>query len=655
MKIFAFVLAIFFVVNALDVKHLGGGPEEFSLHSLPDPKNTVTVERSYTENVWFKEPGADQVVYTTNFPVDGPTEFEFSFASPHAQSLSLELVDPTGKPVDLASAATESFWPVGDEKLPITVYTIKQSQKGVYKLTIKSNMEPAKMKQIVATSTYPNAALMLINNDYVEIHSHLTSYTIKAGQPIGVVSQIIDATTGVSPTNIQVTSANLDILKPDGSELEIPMKDDVDFLRAPPQSGVFGAQINANEAGDYVFLSKLQGFFQDSTLGETVAFERTTQHFVSVSAATIELDGTARLRPLDSERVNIDIGVTNSDNQPNLRGYAEVWGIDPSTKTLVPAAWIGGVVTPAQNYVTLQLNTKWLQLAGVTGPLVLNNVYLADMDTNYAVTQVGNKIPVLNSQLKGLKLHHTMRKMAITNEMKFGVLPPKPNNTLAIDGALVLLHGYCAGNNPWKATSSAFTGAYYFEDSRANLSHDQFSKKVVTYVGANNIGSFSVIGHSQGGTVGAHISNYYVSGLDYTTTGQRPIQSVGTPYKGCTAAGSAANLGKIFGVGCGANSDLTVDGSTVWLAGISSATRSKIYYYTTTYEQGKLFGDWCNIAVNLLLAWPNDGVTELEYAFLPGGNGMGNTQKQCHTDSMSYPAQYHDLNRNKQMNAAAAR
>lgn len=130
---------------------------------------------------------------------------------------------------------------------------------------------------------------------------------------------------------------------------------------------------------------------------------------------------------------------------------------------------------------------------------------------------------------------------------------------------------------------------------------------------------------------------------------------MGTPYVGCTAAGSLANLGEVFGVGCGSNTDLSVDGATNWMRGITAPVRSAVYYYTTTYEQGKLFGDWCNLAMNIVLQWPNDGTCEIKYSGMPTGINLGNKEKQCHTTNMAYPAQYTDVNRNREMNAAAAR
>ena len=154
--------------------------------------------------------------------------------------------------------------------------------------------------------------------------------------------------------------------------------------------------------------------------------------------------------------------------------------------------------------------------------------------------------------------------------------------------------------------------------------------------------------------VSAHLLNYFETGLDYAS-GTRRIQTLGTPWKGSSAAGTAASLGSIFGIGCGSVSDLTTDGARLWLTGITAETQKEIYFYTTTYEQGNFFGDYCSMPMNAVLEWPNDGVTELDHAILPSGNYMGNTQKQCHTTDMKYMSQYDDAARNAVMSAAAAR
>jgi len=61
------------------------------------------------------------------------------------------------------------------------------------------------------------------------------------------------------------------------------------------------------------------------------------------------------------------------------------------------------------------------------------------------------------------------------------------------------------------------------------------------------------------------------------------------------------------------------------------------------------------MAINALLQWPNDGVSELKYSSLKGGNNLGNNEKWCHTTGMKYNAQYLDNTRNADMNAKAGR
>lgn len=239
--------------------------------------------------------------------------------------------------------------------------------------------------------------------------------------------------------------------------------------------------------------------------------------------------------------------------------------------------------------------------------------------------------------------------------MREGVRPASlKSNITAGDGSVVLIHGYCASINPWAGHKNDWDNAYYFLRATVSMTHDDFAQRVVQFAEDNQLDSYSLVGHSQGGAVAAHILNYYWSGLDNVANG-RKLQSLGSPYEGNSLAGSIAGLGSLFGIGCGSNFDLSLDGAKLWTRGLTSSTRSNIYYYTTTYKQGNFFGDYCNMAANMVLEWPNDGVCELEFADLPGANNMGNTQKQCHSQGMNYMVQYDDQARNQDMNAAAAR
>jgi len=80
-----------------------------------------------------------------------------------------------------------------------------------------------------------------------------------------------------------------------------------------------------------------------------------------------------------------------------------------------------------------------------------------------------------------------------------------------------------------------------------------------------------------------------------------------------------------------------------------------VYFFSTTYKHSSYVGDYCCLAVNSVLKWPNDGTTEYDRSKLPGSHDMGNTDRECHTAGMRYPPQYMDNTRNSVMNANAAR
>jgi hypothetical protein len=285
------------------------------------------------------------------------------------------------------------------------------------------------------------------------------------------------------------------------------------------------------------------------------------------------------------------------------------------------------------------------------------NVYVQEI-TAFVAQSTVESIPVSMDAFTHAQIVAFDTKITeITKEMKQGVLPAhlkaRQANPSAKSG-VILVHGYCSGTNPWAPYPNDWTDAYYFLNPSTSISNDEFSRMVIDYSEDEGLERFSIVGHSQGGMVGAHIANFYFTGLDISQNG-RKVQSLGTPYQGCSAAGSAANLGDAFGVGCGSNFDLSLDGASLWEPSITADSRGEVYYYTTSYQQGNFFGDYCNMAINMILEWPNDGTTELAYADLNLANDLGNTQKQCHITDMKYSAQYYDHNRNKVMNTNAAR
>jgi hypothetical protein len=621
---------------------------------MADPSSVITEVKSSQQYIWFNPSKDSDEVYTYAIPVDGVEEFVFSLASPFEKNLQLTLVDPNGKEIDLKPLANVGYIPIGDEvQIPTTTYIVPEVERGVYTLSISSDL-PKDYLEKLATSGYPNAVVTVMNNDDVVIHTHLSTYEIKEGNTVGIIAMAVEETPSENPINFNIQSAELGVVTPDGLDEMLPMTATYHGLGKfayAPNDGVYGAEFTATEAGTYLVQATMKGTWSTSTTDAAIPFERTSQYVIQVSSATIKVTGTSAVRTKDAGHFYIDIGVTGTGNQ--LRAYAEVLGTDPVTSEVKPACWLGGVVTEQDGVVTLVLDVNWLKLAGVTGPLSLQNVYIADLVTSYPVSSSSEQMHVSGSE--SLHIEPTATPIFVTDEMLFGVNPlPQPNETAPDAISLVALPGYCSSSNPFKPNSADFTNAGFFEMPRGNYNHNPFAQKVLDWLKTIGSDSFSLIGHSQGGCVSTHIANYYFTGLDNAKNG-RPITSVGTPYSGCTAAGSLANLGEVFGVGCGSNNDLSLDGSKNWGTGISSATRNKIYLYSTTYEQGGFFGDYCNLPINLVLQWPNDGTTEIKYCKFDGATYLGNTEKQCHTSDMKYPAQYADSARNQQINKLAAR
>jgi len=474
------------------------------------------------------------------------------------------------------------------------------------------------------------------------------------GNKVGIITTMAEKNPAAEPINFHVQTADLGIITPDGLDEMVPMTDSYEGLAKfnyDPNSGFYGAEFELDEPGTYLVQATIKGTMTSSSTGSAIPFERTSQHIVQASSATIELTGTSAVRTKDADHLYIDIGVTGTGDQ--LRAYAEVLGTDPQTKEFKPACWLGGIVAVENNAVTLVLDVNWLKLAGVSTPLKIENVYVADLTTSFPVSSSPEQMEVVGSE--HLQIELTDSLITITEEMRFGVNPlPKLQANVTAGPTLCILPGYCSASNPWEKNTADFTNAALFHMKKQNLGHHAFAVQAIEYCEKTCSSSYSLLGHSQGGAVSTHISNFFFTGNDNCKNG-RPIQSVGTPYSGCTAAGTLANLGEIFGVGCGSNNDLSLDGSKSWLTGISPAIASKVSFYSTSYEQGSWMGDYCNMAINLILQWPNDGTTEIQYCKLPGATYLGNTQKQCHTSDMKYAAQYTDSKRNQEINRLAAR
>eukprot|EP01116_Phalansterium_solitarium_P017913 TRINITY_DN4556_c0_g1_i1.p1 TRINITY_DN4556_c0_g1~~TRINITY_DN4556_c0_g1_i1.p1 ORF type:complete len:671 (+),score=264.89 TRINITY_DN4556_c0_g1_i1:77-2089(+) len=653
--IFLAAVASAVVVSEPPRKQLGGPPSEFAEHILPQPVQAGQVENTAALSTTLQQvAGVAGLSSSIDLPVDSDQLFAFTVFSEALSSLSVTLLDPSGNAVDLSKHINPSNFPLSDDataSVPGTVYVFNAPfATGVYKLSISC---------ATCTTATQTVAIHLFNDNNIAVFSHLRSYSNSfVGQPIGIASRItqqkmlhrgLGATAPKAMVGV-VSTAELDMLTPDGKQVDVPMHDDGLHGDGAPNDGVWAATITAAEPGNYVATAVLRGTVNGQE------FVRTTQQVIAVLPQDLELTGTATAVTDGQQRLTINLAVSEATSN-KYRAYAEVWGVD-SNNAETAIAWIGGVVNTvadgSSNVLPLELDLQWVARAGAKAPFTLKNVWVQDISTFMPVSQLA-QIPVTTTgNLLGMKkvLGRLTQKpnvrTEITEEMRWGVRPKhllRRSNATAETTPLVMAHGYCAGRNPFQAQGADFTNAFYFADFNANRPHDEFALLVSAFAEANQLTTWSGVGHSQGGIALLHLHNSYWTGLEVPTNG-RLLQSLGSPYLGCTAAGSAAGLGKAFGVGCGENFDLSVDGATQWKTGLSAAALDDVFFYTTTYKRNQFFGDYCNLAVNLVLEWPNDGTAELEYSVLPGANNMGNTESQCHTTGMKYAAQYEDDARN---------
>jgi len=575
---------------------------------------------------------------------------------PNGRTLNLSKPSPfENTPVKRA----ESFG-IDGATFPLTTWTWTQPVAGTWNAVITCG---AKLSQ-----NSIKAALILYNESPVKVFSHLNSYDLQLGQEVGVVANLYDSRFAMNidgrpaPLLFEqgTLTAVMDVTFPDGKEYVVKMHDDGLHSDLLANDGVYGAVLQAFEAGQYTAQAVFSGVTQS---GEK--FLRTTDHLFNVVEPSITLTGLATAEN-DVTRglffFHVDVDVLHDqpkDEELTVKAYAEVWGTDRSGLEYIPVAWVQAMVTPerqpsGRKVITLQLNEQWLHKAQANYPLQLRNVWLEDREFSVPFSR-RDRVFVEHKTNKMASLFRPNLKkkdLPITREMREGPMPLVLRNATAAGAnpKLLLVHGYCAGANEFPP--SQFTNAVQFADFKKSRTNDAFALRLKEFAEQQGITSFGIVGHSQAGLASVHLHTYYFSGLEVAaqSTG-RLIQSVGSPYGGTGLAGSLASVGGIFGVGCGSNSDLTRDGARLWSASIPPEITKDLDYYTTIYGSK----DYCAWGANMVLDKPNDGTTETKWANIKGGVNKGSKKDWCHTTGMTYAGQCGDAARNAIMNTNAAR
>jgi len=662
-------------VDTIPRKALAGPPEEFASHSLPDPTLAALDSESAAYFVVLTQSDANAAPsWTRTIFVDSTVGFSLNVFSPLQEHLTFSLSDPNGNVVDLSKYGSQTFWPIWDSDEQSATgmsYNINNPILGAYTLSASASASLTLMNSMLRniskqTDDLKHGYVVVYNANADRIFAHLSAYTQQKGDQVGLVARMYSAAPYPTLLRGQVPQAKQDVVQtaileavfPDGHLLVKPMHDDGLHSDGAANDGVFGGSFSVTEIGEYTVQATLEG------TDDNGKFIRTTQHLVQVIPRMLELTSLA-FGEVSDATLNVFLEVNEDANlDATYRPYFQLWGQSAAGES-IPVGWFSSlenvVSVDSRNVLALQVDMQWVARASAQAPFVLRDIYVQEIDSLIPVTRLDSMDLTLSSKASAMLSSGVASLVAngydgsISLAMVQGVAPPR-NLTGTNGGKLILLHGYCADKNPFASFPGDWTdNLFYYRGSKVSMSHNEYSERVVEFAASNGLSSFGLVGHSQGGIVTLNTLNYYHTGLD-AAVGNRKIQSLASPFLGNTAAGSTADLGKVFGLGCGSNADMSTDGASLWITGITSTAMSQANYYTTQYNKGGLFGEgWCNMLTNAMLNKPNDGTTEMKYAILSSGNHRSHTIGQCHIDGMKWPASYWDHSRNAEMNSQAAR
>jgi len=590
-------------------------------------------------------------------------------------------------------------------KIPSFTFEWEKPQNGQWALRIESETEPEKIPRVdIEGAHHPDIVLLLENDSPFKVMSHVQSYTFKQGQPVGLVARLYDERKYIQTLRtlkglndeasydevFAVTEAGeslplpeamipsdgangfdfeMDIVFPDGQEKKVKMVDEALARGENSPSGVYTATVKADQPGKYFAEVQLA-----ATGPSREQLTRTTQHMFTVVSEEEDLsvvDGAFGEFDPEDKMVTIHIPleakvVTNIVGE-RLKAYAEVWGGN------TPVAFASGMTVVSQQsdkfpgqdsvvLVSLKVHANWITRANIdsqNAEFTLRNVYVQDLSTSVPLASADKiRLNIHKNQRALLQIHSASNAFngEITEEMKKGPRPVRYSKSQRqlFAGSnnghkIVLSHGYCAAGIPF--STAKFENFAEFDDPNQNRNNDEFAQLLGAF--GEQYDSFSLVAHSQGGIASLHLLAFYWSALDLNEEhgdNHRWIQAMGTPFQGTTLAGWG-DTGKIIGVGCGSNDNLTPEGAKLWLTGIPMEARQHVYYYYTEYKPWS----WCSLPANAVLSWPNDGTSESKRVPLAGGNKVLMKKGFCHTTDMKYPPQCKDEVNNEFMNKKAAR
>jgi len=631
------------MANTLNNKQLAGPPAEFELMRQAQAEQTSFSSKTALIPVTLQESKSGNWLWNSRIAIDSLDTSFVVFAN-GSKDWQIELINPVTKQVqnieDLATEHVFSKYGLDQNNYAGDKYTFDSLQTGNWNISIKTAGEPEQFEGFILVSS----------NSKYKLSSYKTNFDQIIGHKLHFVAQSTtnEETIEVLKDFNPIKTAFMAVTTPNGIQQKVAMYDDGLHGDSLANDGLFGGDFSTDQIGDYTVQINALGQNPDGT-----PFYRTAEHSVPVIAQTITMNSKqANSYTINDNRLNISLDIENhaKSSDKRYRIIAEVWGKNNTEKTISkPVSWISTITNVDKGQLNIELDARWIALSKTSNSFELRNLRIEDAD---------NFIPLVTKETLTLNIA-SLPKAAnksfsgnINQEMLMGVRPTLKSTNKA-GSKLLLVHGYCS-SDVWGPFSGQFSNSATFQDFDQNRTHDDFANRIKAF--GSSYSSYGIVAHSQGGAASLHLYTYYWSGLD-NASGNRLIQSVGTPYLGTPLAGNLAAIGDVFGAGCGKNNNLTTSGSATWLAGIPTWARNAVNYHTTSFTVTSQWwiNDYCNFATDLILDDPEDGVIEKSKGQLSGGINRGHKVGWCHTLDMDDDGQTSDSSRNATMSANASR
>ena len=161
----------------------------------------------------------------------------------------------------------------------------------------------------------------------------------------------------------------------------------------------------------------------------------------------------------------------------------------------------------------IEMDTNWMIMTEMLFPVHFKNFSIEETSGFVELVKTDRMEIDHDPQLLKWTTSKRPEDIKVTREMMEGYNPY--NSDEQVNSKLLLVHGYCSSGDAFP--TDEFTDYAIFKDYEQSREIDEFAQLIDNYAKSQDINSYSIVAHSQGGMAALHLLTYYHTGLDLTT------------------------------------------------------------------------------------------------------------------------------------------